>query len=428
VVFPRPPRAPSMMSDLRAMTGRPSASTTSGSAAGRGLSRKSPRGSANGVTDSRSKSVAGEGRLRTSLRTSSIGEVRKSVTSSSPWKPPTDSTDFDAQVRWTNSPRPRPAARWSDASLPSAGSTMQTLLATPSSCSATYLACARPGSSRSLTMTTFAPRSASQYSSLHFPAPPGFVVATAPTSARSSLSRSQSFSPSAIQTAAGGGGRDDVGQAVQHPPRAVQVPDPATVPVGPALAEVLRVEPDDVVQVLAVRVGVPVAGDHPPPTVAVRVGRRQVEELTPERCANRFGRAPRVAVKDDATLVSVLHGQARRPVVVRRAASHVPVAVAPHPIEVLDELGGGHAAHRPARKTNARRAAMSASVSSSRAVSRRRTRCAAWNGDAGGSGSGSSSPLGPARVARLRVWRRSRGRTRVRTRRTTAAVATARLT
>ena len=43
------------------------------------------------------------------------------------------------------------------------------------------------------------------------------------------------------------------------------------------------------------------------------------------RCAHRFRRASGVAVDDDAALVAILDGQARRPIVMRRTASHVPV-------------------------------------------------------------------------------------------------------
>ena len=90
--------------------------------------------------------------------------------------------------------KPMTAVKCSWASLPTFASTIRTSLAMPTSAVATWSACALPGASLSVTMTTSAPRRHSLYSSRHLPAPPGLQVATAPTPSRASTS----FSPSAM--------------------------------------------------------------------------------------------------------------------------------------------------------------------------------------------------------------------------------------
>src|SRR5207249_2692764 len=64
-----------------------------------------------------------------------------------------------------------------------------------------------------------------------------------------------------INHVAVGDGTAHFREVVQHPAGVVQLPDPTVVTVGSALPEVLRVEPDDLVQELAVLVDVVVRVD-----------------------------------------------------------------------------------------------------------------------------------------------------------------------
>ena len=78
-------------------------------------------------------------------------------------------------------------------------------------------------------------------------------------------SRSTSFSPSTMQKTSPIGRRQQFGQPVEQPLRALEVPYPAgAAVVGPPLAEVLRVEPDGLVTQRAELVPVIVGRDDAP--------------------------------------------------------------------------------------------------------------------------------------------------------------------
>ena len=115
-------------------------------------------------------------------------------------------------------------------------------------------------------------------------------------------------------------GGQQLRQAVQDAGHAVHVPRPAAAAVWSSLAEVLRVQADDLVEQLAGGVAVVVGGDDPAGGRAAVVRGGQRAHGQAERAADGHRRAASMAVQQDAVVLPAGDTEAGVAVVVRRAA------------------------------------------------------------------------------------------------------------